>query len=119
MTKKELTFLVDVGVGKNIETWLFAQGYDTKSIRNLDPRMPDHEILKIAALEKRMILTMDKDFGELVYSSKFPHSGVLLLRLEDFNSAEKLAVIQKIIQEHQKDIIGKFCVFKDNKLRIR
>lgn len=119
MNKKKLTFLVDVGVGKKIEEWLVKEGFDTKSIRDLDPRMPDYEILKIASSDQRMVLTMDKDFGELVYSSNMPHTGVLLMRLEDYNGAEKLAVIQKILYEHQEEIIGKFCVFKDNKLRIR
>ncbi len=119
MIKKELKFIVDVGVGKKIENWLSVQGYCTKNIRDLNPCMPDNEILKIASQEKRMVITMDKDFGELVYSSNLPHAGILLLRIEDFNAAEKLAVIKKILQEHQQEIIGKFCVFKDNKLRIR
>jgi predicted nuclease of predicted toxin-antitoxin system len=29
--------------------------------------MPDQEIIRLAALEKRIVITMDKDFGELVY----------------------------------------------------
>ena len=81
--------------------------------------MPDDEILKLATQEKRMVLTMDKDFGELVYSSNLPHAGVLILRLEDFDSAQKVDVVRRIIQGYQTQIIGKFCVFKDNKLRIR
>lgn len=34
MGEKELKFLIDVGVGKKVENWLNAQGYDTKSVRN-------------------------------------------------------------------------------------
>ena len=119
MGEKGLKFLIDVGVGKKVENWLNAQGYDTKSIRKLDPRMPDDEILKLATRENRMVLTMDKDFGELVFSSNFSHAGILILRLEDFNSAQKVNVVQKIMQQYQTKIIGKFCVYKDNKLRIR
>ncbi len=81
--------------------------------------MSDYEILKLAAQEKRMVLTMDKDFGELVYSSKLPHTRVLLLRLEDSNSAQKVDVVKKIIQQYHARITGKFCVYKDNKFRIR
>jgi predicted nuclease of predicted toxin-antitoxin system len=45
--------------------------------------MPDAEILKLAEKEKAIIITMDKDFGELVFKSHEPHKGVLLLTLED------------------------------------
>ncbi len=45
--------------------------------------MPDAEILKLADREKAIIITTDKDFGELVFKSHEPHKGVLLLRLED------------------------------------
>ena len=42
-----------------------------KAVRDIDPTMQDEEIIQIAALEKRMVVTMDKDFGELVYHSLF------------------------------------------------
>ncbi|MCP4424624.1 MAG: hypothetical protein GY803_09045, partial [Chloroflexi bacterium] len=78
MATASLKFLVDVGVGKKVERWLLDQEYDAKFIRDLDPRMYDHDILKIAVAEKRMVITMDKDFGELVYNSGQDHAGVLL-----------------------------------------
>ena len=43
-----LRLLVDVGVGKKVEKWLKEHGCDVKSIREINPRMPDKEILKIA-----------------------------------------------------------------------
>ena len=45
--------------------------------------MEDEKIIRIAAKENRVVITMDKDFEELVYHSSMQHSGVLLLRLED------------------------------------
>lgn len=77
-----MKFLIDVGVGKKVEGWLKENGYDIKSVRDQDRRMKDTEILRLAAAEHRMVITMDKDFGELVYNSDMPHSGVLILRLE-------------------------------------
>ncbi|MBI4615972.1 MAG: DUF5615 family PIN-like protein [Planctomycetes bacterium] len=59
--------LVDVGVGKAVETWLAAQGHDVLPLRNVDPRLPDAEVLSRALREGRLVMTMDKDFGELVY----------------------------------------------------
>jgi len=45
-----------------------------------------------------MVLTMDKDFEELVYNSGLPHAGVLLLRVENCNSAWIIEVA------HRKDV---------------
>jgi predicted nuclease of predicted toxin-antitoxin system len=61
-----LRLLVDVGVGKAVEEWLRTAGYDVKAVRDVDPRMDDDAILAWAATEHRLVLTMDKDFGELV-----------------------------------------------------
>jgi predicted nuclease of predicted toxin-antitoxin system len=119
MTVMNLNFLVDVGVGKSIEDFLIEQGFDIKSVRTINPRMSDQEILKIAASEDRIIITMDKDFGELVYHSFIEHSGVILLRLEDATGDEKLEVIKKIISNHTERIKGNFCVFQRDKFRIR
>ncbi|MFH1098263.1 MAG: DUF5615 family PIN-like protein [Candidatus Desantisbacteria bacterium] len=80
MNQKELRFLVDIGVSKKVEEWLLENGYNMKAVRDMNPRMEDNEILKIAVSENRMVITMDKDFGELVYNSGLAHSGVLLLK---------------------------------------
>jgi predicted nuclease of predicted toxin-antitoxin system len=66
-----------------------------------------------------MVVTMDKDFGELVYNSRFPHGGVLLLRLEDTSSDKKVKIVEKILTQYSGRILNKFSVFKDGKLRIR
>jgi predicted nuclease of predicted toxin-antitoxin system len=117
--QKSLKFLIDVGVGKKVEKWFVNQGYDIKCVRDIDPRMLDKEILKIAVSEKRMVITMDKDFGELVYNSGLFHAGVLLLRLEDAKSNEKVKIVENILEKYSEKLLNKFCVFKDEKLRIR
>jgi predicted nuclease of predicted toxin-antitoxin system len=112
-------FLVDVGVGKSVEGWLQSKNYDTKSVRDINSKASDKEILNLAKSENRMIITMDKDFGELVYRSGLSHSGVLLLRLEDAQAEEKVQVIDTILQKYSEKLEGHFCVFQDGKLRIR
>jgi len=119
MNESELRFLVDVGVGKGIERYLREEGYDAKAVRDIDPRMEDEEIIRIAVSENRMVITMDKDFGELVYHSSMEHSGVLLLRLEDATGAEKLQVVKHIMKNYLDRIKNCFCVFQNDKLRIK
>jgi predicted nuclease of predicted toxin-antitoxin system len=81
--------------------------------------MPDLDILKLANKENALIITMDKDFGELIYKQFSSHHGVLLLRLEDAVAEEKLSVIQNIFLNNYFKIKNKFSVYQNGKLRIR
>jgi predicted nuclease of predicted toxin-antitoxin system len=115
----KLKFLVDVGVGRQVEQCLREDGHDVKAVRDIDPCMKDADIIRLAAWEKRIIITMDKDFGELVYHSLMRHCGVLLLRLEDAAAAKKVQVVQHILANHAALIKDSFCVFQNDKFRIR
>ena len=88
-------------------------------MRDIDPRMEDEEIIRTAVSEDRMVITMDKNFGELVYHSSMEHSGVLLLRLEDATGTEKLQVVKYIMKNYSDRIKNCFCVFQDDKFRIK
>ena len=119
MSASELKFLVDVGVGKKVEEYLLEKRYDTKAVRSFDQRMPDQEIIRLAASEKRIVITMDKDFGELVYHSGMDHSGILLLRLEDATGSEKQKVIAQILEKYADNMENNFCVYQNKKFRFR
>ena len=119
MSPSSLRFLIDVSAGRGIEEFLREKGYDTKAVRDIDPGMEDEEIIRIAVSEDRMIITMDKDFGELVYHCSLKHSGVLLLRLEDETQSEKVRILKHILDNYSTYLKGCFCVFQNDRLRIR
>jgi predicted nuclease of predicted toxin-antitoxin system len=119
MSFTPLKFLIDVGVGRAVEQFLEQQGYDVKMVRSLDSRMPDIDIIRLAVQEERLIMTMDKDFGELVYHLQMPHCGVLLLRLEDATGAEKVQVVANLLANYSSQLANHFGVFQNNRLRIR
>jgi len=119
MKERKLRFLIDLGVGIKVEKWLKDNDYDLKTVRDLDPCFPDTDILSLAANENRIIMTMDKDFGELVYKSGLPHSGVLLLRLEGASGDEKVRIVRKIIGGFFQKLPGRFSVYQNGKVRIR
>ena len=114
-----MKFLVDVGVGKYVEEWLEKNGHDAKPVRAFNPAARDEEILQIAGAESRMVITMDKDFGELIYNSGKTHTGVLILRLEDAKGKKKAEIVETILREYENEILNRFCVYQDGKLRIR
>jgi len=51
--------------------------------------MSDKDIIVKDYIEKRVIITNDKDFGEMVYRTGKTHAGVILLRLGDERSKSK------------------------------
>jgi predicted nuclease of predicted toxin-antitoxin system len=114
-----LKIVIDVGVGRLIEEWLSQQGFNIIAIRKINLEMSDSEIIKLANYENAIIITMDKDFGELVYKNHLQHKGIVLLRLEDAMGEEKLSVIQTIFTNKFSQLKNNFCVYQNGNLRIR
>jgi len=114
-----LRLLVDVNVGKTVEHWLRENGYDIVAVRDIDPSLADSLILSRGFLANRFVITMDKDFGELVYRSGQEHSGVLLLRLEMDTSQEKIRILDFILRTYSNRLQDNFCVYQNGRLRVR
>ena len=66
-----------------------------------------------------LLLTEDKDFGELVYRLGMEHRGILLVRLIKYSSGERIKITVSAIQKHYDEIKNVFAVLDDNKLRMR
>jgi predicted nuclease of predicted toxin-antitoxin system len=114
-----LRFLADVNLGRGAVLWLRASGYDTVFVRDIDPRMSDTAILDLAVAEGRIVITMDTDFGELIYRSGKPYAGIVLLRMPDAGREEKIAILHRILSNHADELSGHFVVYKAGRLRIR
>ena len=114
-----MKLIVDVGVGIAVERFLRESGHDVLAVRDVDPALADGEILRLALRESRLLITMDKDFGELVYGRGLHHTGVLLLRLDDATGAEKAAVVRGIFEQRGDALPGRFSVYQAGHIRIR
>lgn len=66
-----------MGVGVSIEHYLQDLGHQIFSIRQINPKMSDRDILTLALSESAVVITMDKDFGNLVYNQRAIHTGIL------------------------------------------
>ena len=56
MKNEDYKFVVDVGVGRIIETWLAEQSFSVISIRTMNPEMPDTDIMELANRENAIII---------------------------------------------------------------
>ena len=69
-----MKFLLDVcAASRRMQNALIAQGHDVLSALEKNPRATDEELLALAMEEQRILVTEDKDFGELVFVRRLPH----------------------------------------------
>lgn len=115
-----MKFLLDENIGKKIATFLNQQKYSTQRIRDIKPGIEDFEVLNLAVSQKAILITSDKDFGELIFKEKQPHSGVIFLRLTDQTSENKIQAIKFVLSKYKK-INDKFIVVtkKENGFNLR
>lgn len=111
-----MKFLVDVCAGKRLANWLRDHGYDVLEVRDREPTMPDEEILHWANEEKRVVVTMDKDFGTLAVALNQPHSGIV--RLPDVPVPDRQRMMNQVILTHSQDLENR-AIITVSKKRIR
>jgi predicted nuclease of predicted toxin-antitoxin system len=76
-------------------------------------------VLDLANSEAAILLTSDRDFGELVFRQGRLHSGVILIRLSGLSSEAKANVVARAIAEHAPEYAGAFAVIAPGSVRIR
>jgi len=78
--------------------YLREKGFDVVSIGMDNPSIKDSEVMAIAINEDRIILTFDRDYGELIFRHNYkPEQGVVYLRLTDFSPVEPGILVEQII----------------------
>ena len=89
------------------------------SIRETHPGITDQKIIKIAKSHKGLIITEDKDFGELIFSYNLRGCSVMLLRYgkSDFEQVEKN--VFKALEYYEKNPNHYFMTITSSKIRVR
>ena len=99
-------------------TALRQRGHDVAWVRTDAPGSSDTEILERAQRENRIVLTFDKDFGELAFRSGLPAlSGIILFRISA-PSAAYVARAAALALESRTDWAGYFSVVEDRRIRM-
>lgn len=88
-------------------------------VAELAPGIGDEEVLAIAQDQSRLLLTCDKDFGELVYRQQKATSGVLLLRLAGVDASTSSVLVAEALSLHEQSLLWAFSVLTEDTLRIR
>jgi predicted nuclease of predicted toxin-antitoxin system len=114
-----VNFVCDEGVDRAIVQRLRADGHEVVYIAELSPSSPDEQVLRLANDQRAVLVTMDKDFGELVFRLGRLTTGILLVRAPDISTEERATLVAGVVREHGEELSGAFAVVSATKLRIR
>jgi predicted nuclease of predicted toxin-antitoxin system len=111
--------VADESVDKQIVDRLRVNGHDVVFIAELAPGIDDETVLGHSRQANAILLTADKDFGELVFRQHLLHSGVLLIRLAGLNPNLKADLVATTFEQHGDELSAGFAVLSRRALRLR
>ena len=111
--------MCDEGVERPVVDALRADGHDVSYVAELQPGIADDDVLAMADADEAVVVTTDKDFGELVFRQGRTHHGVVLLRLHGLTNDQKARNAARGIAEHEAELPRAFTVIDANRIRIR
>jgi predicted nuclease of predicted toxin-antitoxin system len=112
-------FLADENIHADIVAWLRSEGHDVAYAAETLTQRADDELLAIARDDARVLITDDKDFGELVFHRKLVSRGVVLIRLENARVADRLQRLAQVWPDIEAQAEDKFIVVSEHKVRVR
>lgn len=111
--------LADENIDLPIIEALRQNSFDVLAISENFPSTTDEKVLELANLENRVLLTADKDFGELVFRLNRAHSGVVLIRLAGVSPLEKSQLVVRAFIKYGDGLIDSFTVIQTGLIRSR
>ena len=114
-----MQFVADESVDVQIVTRLRQDGFDVFYIAEASPSISDTKVLAAANRRKSVLITADKDFGDLVYRQHKSHKGVILLRLAGIRPLEKAEIAASVVATYGKKLLDMFTVVTSTTVRIR
>jgi predicted nuclease of predicted toxin-antitoxin system len=114
-----MRFLVDASSDARIVAHLRSLGHDVTRVGTEYPRsLTDQEILALAHREQRILITDDRDFGDLLFRLRRPHAGVIFFRLETTKFAVLARRLDAVLANHQHQL-DRFLVVTRTAVRVR
>ncbi|OGP91526.1 MAG: hypothetical protein A2157_08700 [Deltaproteobacteria bacterium RBG_16_47_11] len=103
---------------KPLVDYLSKQGYDIKWIPDYNCEMADKDLLQWANEEKRILITNDKDFGDLIFLQKKLNVGTILFRVKGQKSLKKIELMKKLLMGYRDKLLNHYVVITKLKIRI-
>ena len=109
----------DENIGEDCVKRLREEGHDVLWIRETAPGISDQDVLARAFADTRLLITLDKDFGELVFRQGTADShGVILFRISQPSAAIVAERVASVLMSRS-DWSGHFSVVDESSVRMR
>ena len=92
-------------------------GHDVTALPRSELGLPDHEVLAESVDQNRILLTEDKDFGELIYLAGLESVGVILFRFPEGSRHLLVAMALELLNTHADDLENGFAVVEPGRIR--
>jgi predicted nuclease of predicted toxin-antitoxin system len=114
-----MNFIADEGVDRQIVERLRQDGHRIWYVAEMEPGISDDTVLDLANQKSALLLTADKDFGELVFRQHRLIPGVVLIRLAGLSPTRKAEIVTFTINQHTLELPQAFAVISPGVFRIR
>lgn len=115
-----MNLLADEGVERQIVERLRQDGHILLYVAEMEPSIPDDIVLERANEILALLVTVDKDFGVLVFREKrLSSGGVALIRLAGLSVERKAEIVPEAFREHGSEFAHAFTVISPGRIRIR
>ncbi|MCR4293259.1 MAG: DUF5615 family PIN-like protein [Candidatus Kuenenia sp.] len=111
--------LADESVDRQIVVRLRHDGHQVWYVAEMEPGISDENVLGLANSRGCLLITADKDFGELVFLQRRLMSGVILIRLTGLSPLNKAELIASALNKHGAELDHAFTVIMAGAIRIR
>jgi len=114
-----MNFIADESIDRQIVERLRHDGHHVGYVAEMKPGISDDTVLDLANQESALLLTADKDFGELVFRQHRLIHGVVLIRLAGLSPLRKAEIVASAINRHISELPHAFAVISPEVFRIR
>lgn len=114
-----MNLVADESVDRPIVERLRQDGHKVLYVAELGPGMPDDAVLNLANRETALLVTADRDFGEMVVRQRLHTHGIVLIRLAGVSPTRKGEIVALAIREHLAELPRSFAVVMPGMFRIR
>lgn len=112
-----MRFLVDECTGPKVAEWLRGENHEVFSVFDEARGLEDDTIITKAFDENWILITNDKDFGEMIFRERQSHHGVVFMRLADERAANKIEVLRRLLESYSEKLPEEFVVVTETKVR--
>ncbi|MDQ5824680.1 MAG: DUF5615 family PIN-like protein [Chloroflexota bacterium] len=114
-----MKIVADESVEGRVVAKLREEGHSVIYVAELHPGITDDEVLHLAETEGNLLLTSDKDFGDITYLQRQSSVGIVLVRLQALSSEQKARILASVLREHANQLLRAFTVITPSSIRIR